>query len=242
MLLRIVSGWTTSFSTTPASRVSAKSSVTVASGPIARSTEECDMSRSCQSATFSSAGVTAERTSRASPVRFSVRTGLRLCGIAEDPFCPAEKNSSASRTSVRCMWRISVAMFSMELAITPSVAKNIACRSRGMTWVLIGSGRRPSFSQTCTSTAGSTLAKVPTAPDIAPVAISHRALSSRSRFRSISAKNRAKVRPIVVGSAWMPWLRPIRTVCLCSNARARARRGAGRDRPRGCRRRGSTGC
>ena len=54
------------------------------------------MSRSCQSATFSSAGVTMPRTSRARPVRFSVSTGLRLCGIAEEPFWPGEKNSSAS--------------------------------------------------------------------------------------------------------------------------------------------------
>src|SRR5690242_20844431 len=35
-------------------------------------------------------------------VRFSESTGLRLCGIAEEPFCPSEKNSSASSTSVRC--------------------------------------------------------------------------------------------------------------------------------------------
>ena len=41
------------------------------------------MSRSCHSATFSSAGMTAARTRRARPVRFSVSTGLRLCGIAE---------------------------------------------------------------------------------------------------------------------------------------------------------------
>ena len=47
------------------------------------------------------AGVTAARTIRASPVRFSVSTGLRLCGIADEPFWPAEKNSSASRSSVR---------------------------------------------------------------------------------------------------------------------------------------------
>ena len=38
------------------SRASAKSSVIVASGPMNRSTEECEMSRSCHSATFSSAG------------------------------------------------------------------------------------------------------------------------------------------------------------------------------------------
>ena len=178
------------------------------------------MSRSCQSVTFSSAGTTDIRTSRARPVRFSVRTGLRLCGIALDPFWPGEKNSSASSTSVRCMWRISVATFSIEDAITPSVAKNIACRSRGITCVLIGSGARPIFAQTCASTAGSMLAKVPTAPDNAPVATSARAAISRSRPRAISAWNRAKVSPIVVGSAWMPWLRPIRTSSLCSYARA----------------------
>ena len=52
---------------------------------------------------------TAPRTTRARPVTFSVSTGLRLCGIDELPFWPSEKNSSASRTSVRCRWRISVA-------------------------------------------------------------------------------------------------------------------------------------
>ena len=60
---------------------------------------------------------------RARPVKFSDSTGLRLCGIAEEPFCFSEKNSSASSTSVRCRWRISVASRSMEEATTPSVAK-----------------------------------------------------------------------------------------------------------------------
>ena len=59
--------------------------------------------------------------------------------------------------------------------MTPSVAKNIAWRSRGMTWVEIGSGVRPSSLATCSSTAGSMLAKVPTAPEMAQVAISSRA-------------------------------------------------------------------
>ena len=38
--------------------------------------------------------------------------GLRLWGIALEPFCFSEKNSSASRTSVRWRWRISVAILS----------------------------------------------------------------------------------------------------------------------------------
>ena len=85
---------------------------------------------------------------RARPVRFSVSTGLRLCGIADEPFWPAEKNSSASSTSVRCRWRISVASRSTEEATTASVAKNMACRSRGITCVETGSGARPIFSAT----------------------------------------------------------------------------------------------
>ena len=71
------------------------------------------MSRSCHSVTFSSAGTTAARTTRARPVRFSLSTGLRLCGIAEEPFWPGWKNSSASRTSLRCRCRTSVASRSM---------------------------------------------------------------------------------------------------------------------------------
>ena len=101
-------------------RDSAKSSATVASGPITRSTELCEMSRSCQSATFSSAGVTMPRISRAMPVTFSVSTGLRLCGIADEPFWPGAKYSSASATSLRCRCRISVARFSIEPATTVS--------------------------------------------------------------------------------------------------------------------------
>ncbi len=101
------------------------------------------MSRSCQRATFSIAGTTAMRTRRARPVRFSVSTGLRLCGIADEPFWPGAKYSSASSTSVRCRWRISIASRSIEEAMTPRVAKNIAWRSRGMTWVETGSAVRP---------------------------------------------------------------------------------------------------
>ena len=80
---------------------------------------------------------------RARPVRFSVSTGLRLCGMAEEPFWPSEKYSSASSTSVRCRWRISVASRSIEEATTPSVAKYMAWRSRGITWVETGSGASP---------------------------------------------------------------------------------------------------
>ena len=52
-----------------------------------RSTPEWEMSRSCQSATFSSAAWALPRSTRARPVMRSLTIGLRLCGIADEPFC-----------------------------------------------------------------------------------------------------------------------------------------------------------
>ena len=69
----------------------------------------------------------------------------------------------------------------------PKQEKKAACRSRGITWVEIGSIESPIFFATWASTAGLILAKVPTAPEIAQVAISFRATSSRSRLRLNSA-------------------------------------------------------
>ena len=65
------------------------------------------MSRSCHSATFSRAARALVRTSRASPHTCSHETGLRLWGIALDPFCPSVNGSSTSRISVRWSERIS---------------------------------------------------------------------------------------------------------------------------------------
>ena len=56
-----------------------------------------------------------------------------------------------------------------------------------LTWVETGSTVSPIFSATQLSTNGSILANVPTAPEMAQVAISARALTSRSRQRVNSA-------------------------------------------------------
>ena len=47
------------------------------------------MSRSCQRATFSSPTIAFARTTRAIPQMRSAVIGLRLCGIADEPFWPA---------------------------------------------------------------------------------------------------------------------------------------------------------
>ena len=90
-----------------------------------RSRAEWLMSRSCQSATFSSAATALPRITRARPLSLSPVIGLRLCGIAELPFWPALKYSSTSRTSVRCRWRNSVAQRSMLDAISASVVHEL---------------------------------------------------------------------------------------------------------------------
>ena len=80
-----------------------------------RSTDECDMSRSCHNATFSSPAWRFPRSTRASPQSCSERHGLRLCGIALEPFCaPVANGSCTSLTSVRCRCRTSSANASID--------------------------------------------------------------------------------------------------------------------------------
>ncbi|MPN03707.1 hypothetical protein SDC9_150939 [bioreactor metagenome] len=155
---------------------------------------------------------------RARPTIFSEPIGLRLCGIAEEPFWPFAKNSSTSRVSDFCSPRISVAKRSMLVAIKAIVAIYSACRSRGRTCVEISCGLIPNFSQTYSSTNGGMFAKVPTAPLIFPASTPFAACSKRSMLRFISEYIVASFKPNVVGSACTPCVRPMQTVFLCSFA------------------------
>ena len=73
------------------SLTNAKSVVIFASGPMFLSTLEWEISLSCHKAIFSKAGTTALLTILDKPVRFSLKIGFFLCGIAEDPFWFLEK-------------------------------------------------------------------------------------------------------------------------------------------------------
>ena len=118
------------------------------SGRITRSTDECEMSRSCQSAMFSNAAIALPRSSRARPTICSQPIGLRLCGIADEPFCPLPNGSSTSPISVFCSPRISSANFSSEAAVIASADISSAWRSRWITCDETGAGSSPSRSQT----------------------------------------------------------------------------------------------
>ena len=60
----------------------------------------------------------------------------------------------------------------------------------------------------CRSTSALTFACVPTAPEIEPTEMVSRARASRSTSRPSSAYQPATLKPNVIGSAWIPWLRP----------------------------------
>ena len=126
------------------------------------------MSRSCQSATFSSPTTAAPRTTRASPQIRSATTGFRLCGIADEPFCPRPNGSCTSATSVRARCRISSANLSSDDATIASAVSSSACRSRWRICVEVGAGSSPSRSQAMRSSSGSVAAYVPTAPESLP--------------------------------------------------------------------------
>src|SRR5437899_5044475 len=107
-----------------------KSTRLQASGNTTRSAELLLMSLSCQRAMSSSAVVAYPRTTRARPHTRSASTGLRLWGMADDPFCSEPKGSEASPTSVRWRWRISSAMRSSDPAATARAFMYMECRSR----------------------------------------------------------------------------------------------------------------
>ena len=179
------------------------------------------MSRSCHSAMFSNAACALARISRASPTICSHPIGLRLCGIADEPFCPLPNGSSTSPISVFCRPRISSANFSSDAPVIASAARSSAWRSRWITCEATSAGSRPSRAQTSASIAGGRCANVPTAPESLPTLTVARARRTRSMSRPISAYQSASFRPNVIGSACTPCVRPIIGVSRCSMARSR---------------------
>ena len=137
------------------------------------------MSRSCHSVTFSSAGIdgAAHHAGEAGEVLGQHRVALvrhrRAALLAR-----GEELLGLAHFGALQVADLGGEVLDRE-ATTASAAKKAAWRSRGMTCVETGSTASPSFAATCSSTRGSTLAKVPTAPEMAQVAISARAATSR---------------------------------------------------------------
>ena len=178
------------------------------------------MSRSCQSAMSSNAACALARTTRARPQICSQVTGLRLCGIAELPFCPSAKYSSASRTSVRCRWRTSSAIFSQSAVTSASAATNAAWRSRWITCEATGAGfRSEARADALFGFRADVRRRCRRRPRSCRRAGLRPRRRRRARLRPASSYQMASFSPKVMGSAWTPCVRPICTVCWNSSAR-----------------------
>ena len=155
----------------------------------------------------------------------SATIGLRLCGIADEPFWPLPNGSCTSRTSVRARWRISVANRSSDDGDERERGEQLGVP------VARDDLRRD----------GLRLEAEPLAGDPLDLGVGHRVRADRAREladaharrargaaarapRSSSNAQPASFSPKVVGSAWTPCVRPMQSVCRCSSARA--------DRPR----------
>ena len=222
------------------------------SGRMTRSTDECEMSRSCQSATFSKAAVGVGAQQPAQPddllaadrvalVRHRRRAllalGERLLDLADFGLLQA-----ADLEGERLERRAG------DGERRPSARRG--GRAGSPAW-RSAPASRPRRRQTSASIAGSRCANVPTAPEILPdadaVARPRRGAPGRGRAGRYHS---ASFRPNVIGSACTPCVRPIIGVCWCSMARVahrvaqrlRAAAGSGRTlrpsaAPAPCRRR-----
>ena len=181
------------------------------------------MSRSCQRATFSSPTSALARSTRARPQMRSHTIGFRLCGIADDPFWPAANGSNASRTSVRCRWRISSREpVERRRRRRRSRDRSAACRSRATTWVATSSRSRPAPGGPTPRRGDRCWRRRPRRPTACRRGRRRAPASSRARPRRSSIGQPSSFSPNVVGSACTPWVRPIVGVWRCSSARARS--------------------
>ena len=179
------------------------------------------MSRSCQSATFSRPTTALPRTTRASPQMRSATIGFRLCGIADEPFCPLANGSSTSRTSVRCE------MADLGREALERRRDERQRREQLRVAVALEDLRR----------ARRRLEPEPLARDALDLGIDGRVLPDRARQladpQPLDAPERpargraraanaqpASLSPNVVGSAWTPCVRPMHSVSRCSSARS----------------------
>ena len=137
--------------------------------------------------------------------------------MAEEPFCFSLKYSCASRTSVRCRCR------NLDGNLVERAADDGQRRNVGRVPVALdhlrGHRRRlqPEPLRRCSLRApASDARRCPPRPKACPRACLRPRRQSGRRLRSISAYQLSSLRPNVVGSAWMPCVRPMVGVCLNS--------------------------
>ncbi len=197
------------------------------------------MSRSCHSATFSSAAIALARTRRARPTICSQPIGLRLCGIADEPFWPLrERLFDLADLGLLQAANLRAANFSR---------RGGGDRQRrhefGVAIALddLRGDRRRCEAETPQTAASISGVEVRERADGARAACRPRSRRARRAARAMSrcssAYHSASFTPSVIGSACTPCVRPIIGVRRCSWARSRTGR---QQRGRGSRGSGRT--
>ena len=193
------------------------------SGRITRSTDECEMSRSCQSAMFSSAAIALPRITRARPVDLLAADRIALVRHRRGALLALARTAPRSRRSRSSAGRGSRARTSRSDAADDAPASSSARHGdrAGSPATTTGAGRQVRAARRrLPRSPGSRWANVPTAPEILPTADPRRAPAARDPDRvGSSAYQSASLTPSVIGSAWTPWVRPIIGVRRCSSAR-----------------------
>ena len=180
------------------------------------------MSRSCQSATFSSRGlgVAAQHAREAGDAARSM-IGLRLWGIALEPFCrAAERLLGLARP--RCAAgggpRSRSARARRRRARSPAAARRGG--RAATTCVETGSRSSPSRASTRARSRAPSRVGADRARDRADRHLRERPLQAAPRCGAASKAKPASLIPNVVGSACTPCVRPTQTVSACSRARS----------------------
>ena len=185
-----------------------------------RSADECEMSRSCQSGTFSRPTTAAARTTRASPEIRSATFGLRLCGIADEPFMPGGERlldlAHLGAREVADLGREPVERRRAD-ARAPRAARR-AGRARSPA-SRPGPARARAARRRCARPRGRSRRTCRPCPRAGRRGTPRARARARSRARSSSNAQPASFQPKVVGSAWIPCERPMQIVRRCSSAR-----------------------
>ncbi len=156
----------------------------------------------------------------AAPSALAAATGLRLCGMVEEPPRPSPEGSKASPTSVCIISETSRAILPQVPDMMANTEAASAMRSR---WVCQGASGNGSFSS-CASRSETAnplsprAASVPAAPPNCSASVSLRNRCSRLRERCNAAAYSANFKPNGIGKACCNQVRATTAVWRCWRA------------------------
>ena len=183
------------------------------------------MSRSCQSATFSSPTIAFPAHDARQATEALGGDGIALVRHLRGALlAAAERLLDLAHLGPRQMPDLASRNGRARRRASASADSSSACRSRCRICVELGAGSRPRRSHATRSTSGlGGSVGADGARELADAQALDRA-GDRSRSRSSANAQPASLSPNVVGSAWTPWVRPMQIVCGAPPPARRRRR------------------